>query len=123
MTLRARRRTAWIAGALAAAAVLARAQDFATYHGDPIPPEVEAAYVRGLNFLAKSQSSDGSWQESGGEGQAGVAGLAMLAVLAHGDDPNFGSYAATVRRAAASSPVRELGRQISPASQIRPSAS
>lgn len=85
-----------IAVALAAAA---RAQDFATYHGDPIPPEVEAAYVRGLNFLAKAQSQDGSWQESGGEGQAGVAGLATLAVLAHGDDPNFGTYAGTVRRA------------------------
>ena len=30
-------------------------------YGDKVPPEVDQAYERGLQFLAQSQLSDGSW--------------------------------------------------------------
>ena len=76
-----------------------RAQDVRTYHGDPIPPELEAAYVRGLNYLMRSQGQDGNWGSQHGESGPGITGLALLAILAHGDDPNYGPYAATCQRA------------------------
>ncbi|MCX6997657.1 MAG: terpene cyclase/mutase family protein [Kiritimatiellaeota bacterium] len=90
-------RCRWILCGLLLAAGRGWAQDGHTYHGDPIPPELEAAYVRGLNYLMRSQGSDGNW--SGQQSGPGITGLALLAILAHGDDPNYGPYAATCRRA------------------------
>lgn len=77
----------------------ARAQEGVAYHGDPIPPEIEAAYVRGLNYLVRTQGADGGWSQTGGESGPGITGLALLAILAHGEDPNHGPYAKTVQRA------------------------
>ena len=73
------------------------AQEGVAYHGDPIPPEVETVYVRGITYLVRSQAGDGSWSKSGGESGPGITGLALLAILAHGEDPNYGPYAGTVR--------------------------
>ena len=89
----------WIAAVVfAAAAPGAFAQGFGAIHGDPIPPEVDAMYVRGLNFLARAQTESGNWDDQGGEGGAGVVGLGVLAMLAHGDDPVHGPYAAAIRK-------------------------
>jgi len=87
----------WMAAALLGGTV--RAQEGVAYHGDPIPPEVEAVYVRGIGYLVRSQDAEGSWSKSGGESGPGITGLALLAILAHGEDPNYGPYADTVRRA------------------------
>ncbi|MDA1043625.1 MAG: terpene cyclase/mutase family protein [Verrucomicrobia bacterium] len=75
----------------------ANAQRMFEFHGDPIPLEVESTYQHGLDFLVKSQQSNGSFiGQSGAE--AGVVGAAVLAMLAHGDDPNFGPYASAIKR-------------------------
>lgn len=66
--------------------------------GDPIPPELDRMYVRGLDFLASTQKDDGSWEDSYGS-NAGVVGMAALAMLAHGDDPEFGPYSDSIRKA------------------------
>ncbi|MFT5125117.1 MAG: squalene cyclase [Kiritimatiellia bacterium] len=71
-------------------------QDLFRYHGDPIPANIESLYVKGLNYLQKSQTNAGGWPDSYGS-QPGVIGLAVLAMLAHGEDPNFGPYARTIR--------------------------
>lgn len=68
-----------------------------TYQGDPIAPEIEAMYVKGLQFLVKTQKSNGAWDGTYGS-DAGVVGLAVLAMLAHGDDPNSGPHAAAIRK-------------------------
>ncbi len=75
----------------------ATAQDpFARYE-DPVPTEVEAVYVKGLQYLANSQTSEGFWTDNYGQ-QAGVVGLAVLAFLAHGEDPNSGPYSNMIKR-------------------------
>jgi hypothetical protein len=80
---------------LAPSAILA--QDMLTYHGDPIPANIEAMYVKGLKSLVKTQAEDGSWPDQQGKDH-GVVGLAILAILAHGDDPNSGPYSSTVKK-------------------------
>lgn len=71
---------------------------FQFYEGDQIPASVEAMYVRGLDFLARSQSSTGAWNHQYGT-EPGVVGLGLLAFLAHGEDPNYGPYSKNIQRA------------------------
>lgn len=67
------------------------------YHGDDIPPEVEAMYQRGLNYLVNTQSEAGTWSGQYGT-EPGVVGIAVLAMLAHGEDANFGPYSTAIKR-------------------------
>jgi hypothetical protein len=62
---------------------------------DPIPPQVENMFTKGLRYLAASQSPDGSWPDRTG-GEPGVVGLCVMAFLAHGEDPNHGPYAKNI---------------------------
>jgi hypothetical protein len=73
-----------------------RAQDARAYHGDRIPAAVEQMYQRGMTWLAATQGPNGSWAAQFGS-EPGVVGLAVLSFLAHGEDPNFGPYAGTLR--------------------------
>lgn len=94
-------RLAWSLLALlivaACAASKADAQSLEIRTGDPVPHDVREMYESGLQFLAKTQNSDGSWP-TGHQG-AGVPGMALMCFLASGEDPNFGLYAGNVRRA------------------------
>ena len=65
--------------------------------GDPVPRDVRDMYDRGLNFLSRTQASDGSWQSQ--QQGAGVAGMAVMCFMASGEDPNFGMYSGNIRRA------------------------
>lgn len=76
----------------------ATAQDFkGEYRGEEISPEVEAMYLKGLTYLARTQTEKGNWQDSNGSGP-GVVGLVVLAMLAHGDDPNQGPWSISVKK-------------------------
>ena len=66
------------------------------YIGNRVSPKVDAMYVRGLQYLKSQQNKDGSFPARYGN-QAGVVGIAVLAMLAHGEDPNFGPYAASIK--------------------------
>jgi hypothetical protein len=74
-----------------------RAQDPSLRFGGQIPPEVDTIYDHGLAWLAAAQAPDGSWK--GGNEGCGVTGICLMAFLASGEDPNYGRYAQTVRRA------------------------
>ncbi len=65
--------------------------------GQSVPRDVRDMYTKGLQYLAKTQASDGSWQ--GGQQGPGVTGLCLMAFLASGEDPNFGIYSGVVRKA------------------------
>ena len=70
--------------------------------GAGIPNEVRTIYQKGADFLANSQSSDGSWNGNAnvrGDESRGVCALCVMAFLSTGEDPNFGKYARNVRSA------------------------
>lgn len=73
------------------------AQDLRRRPDDPIPAQLETIYERGLNYLAKNQNEDGSWNDRMGTEPA-VVGLCVIAFLAHGEDPNHGPYAGNIAR-------------------------
>ena len=70
---------------------------FTIHQGDAVPRDVREIYDRGVAYLVKSQAEDGSWQ--GGQSGPGVTGMAMMTMLASGEDPNFGKYSPSVRKA------------------------
>lgn len=75
----------------------ASAQDLPRHTDDTIPAQAESMYQRGLQYLAKSQNAQGSWNDSTGS-EPGVVGLCVIAFLAHGEDANVGPNAANIRK-------------------------
>ena len=84
------------------------ASEVAAAPSDLIPkdltPEAMKAVERGLNWLARTQRTDGSWayqQYSGGssEGNVGITALAGIAFLSGGNVPGRGQYGENVERA------------------------
>ncbi|HTG45101.1 MAG TPA: prenyltransferase/squalene oxidase repeat-containing protein [Verrucomicrobiae bacterium] len=87
------------AGALALwIAVGAQGQELFQGGGDVSPSQVERVYVRGLQYLVKAQLPEGRWNEMPYGAEPAVVGLAVISMLAHGDDPNSGPYAAALKR-------------------------
>ena len=59
---------------------------------------IDRIYVKALQHLSASQNEQGYWADRPYGMEPGVVGLALVSILAHGDDPNHGPYAITVRR-------------------------
>jgi hypothetical protein len=93
----ARRWGIFAVGLLLAGAATARAQETALRFGGQIPPEVDTVYERGLQWLVGAQAPEGNWK--GNNEGCGVDGICLMAFLASGEDPNYGRYAPTIRRA------------------------
>ena len=70
---------------------------FMVHQGDAVPRDVREIYDRGVAYLVKSQAADGSWHD--GQSGPGVTGMALMTLLASGEDPNFGKYSQSVRKA------------------------
>ena len=64
-----------------------------------VTPELDRCVERGLEFLAKTQSPDGSWSTQTNGNVGGVVGLAMMAMMAHGEMPDDSKYGRVIRRA------------------------
>jgi len=61
-----------------------RAQQLYVGSSSVLPEQVERMYVRGMDFLARTQTPAGNWpDESHGTEQA-INGLAVVSLLAHG---------------------------------------
>lgn len=60
--------------------------------------EVDRIYVRGLQFLTRTQQPAGNWADLPYGAEPAVVGLTVVAMLAHGDDPNHGPYAQPITR-------------------------
>ena len=76
----------------------ALAQELFTERPDLAAANVDRLYVRGLQYLVRTQSQDGSWPDSTYGKEPAVVGLAVVSMLAHGDDPNVGPYSQSIRR-------------------------
>jgi hypothetical protein len=82
---------------LLAASAATTAQPPTRVSGEVVPRDVREMYDRGLQYLAASQSEDGTWTGGVDSGPGGT-GIALMAFLASGEDPNFGLYSTQVRR-------------------------
>lgn len=89
------KRLLFIAWALWAGIAPLAAQSLFTQNEDVIPPELDRLYVKGIRYLAASQTPSGDWPAPYGNEPA-VAGLCVLSILAHGEDPDYGPYRKTV---------------------------
>jgi squalene cyclase len=83
---------------LLVAAISSGGQELFQDENDFANTDVDRIYVKGLNFLAKSQLPDGTWPDKPYGGEPAVVGLAVIAMLAHGDEPNFGIYSEPIKR-------------------------
>jgi prenyltransferase beta subunit len=63
---------------------------------EQVAPEIERMYVKGLQFLVRTQTPQGAWAEAQGS-QPAVVALAVLSLLAHGEDVNTGPYSKPIR--------------------------
>lgn len=75
----------------------ARAQELFGDATDATASTVERVYVKGLQYLVRTQTKEGSWPEAPYGREPAVVGFAVMAMLAHGDDPNVGPYAPAIR--------------------------
>jgi prenyltransferase beta subunit len=67
----------------------------------PLPPQVQSAVDRGLDYLAKTQEANGAWPTGSGRTgpTAAVTSLAALAFMARGHVPGQGPYGDNLNRA------------------------
>jgi hypothetical protein len=84
---------------LIAGALPACAQELFTSSAGIEAEQVDKMYVKAVEFLARTQGAEGNWPDQPTGTAPALTGLAVVSILAHGDDPNFGPYAATVHKA------------------------
>src|SRR5689334_12564618 len=80
------------------AVLMAAPATLAAPETDVVPPEVEQAVDRGLDWLARNQKPDGSFLQGGGSTTA-VPSLAVMAFLARGHTPGQGKYGEVLNKA------------------------
>src|SRR5271170_1477006 len=93
------RRLLWLLLAASLAPVPLRAQQLYTGSAGLVAEEVDRMYVKAMQFLVRTQSPQGNWSDEPRGDEAALNGFAVISLLAHGDDPNFGPYSATIHRA------------------------
>lgn len=86
----------WLWFAACIVALPLRAQQLYTGSASLVAEQVDRMYVKGMQFLLKTQSADGSWPDRPIGNAPAITALSVISLLAHGDDPNFGPYSATI---------------------------
>jgi hypothetical protein len=80
------------------AALAAPAQQLFTGSAGLEAEQVEKMYVKAADYLVKTQGPEGNWPDQPTGTAPALTAVAVVSILAHGDDPNFGPYAATVHK-------------------------
>ena len=87
-----------ITGALLAAVLLVQFTAVPLRRAEAeIPLRVQQAVTKSLDYLSRTQNSDGTWPDNYGKSPA-VVGLIVLAYLGHGEVPGRGKYKETLDR-------------------------
>jgi len=73
-------------------ALAAPAQQLYTGSAGVIAADVDKIYLKGMQYLARTQSTEGNWPDEPRGTEPALTALAVVSLLAHGDDPNFGPY-------------------------------
>jgi hypothetical protein len=76
----------------------ARAQELFQEENDFANSDVDRIYVKGLQYLARTQTPDGTWGDKPYGGEPAVVALSVVAMLAHGDEPNYGIYSGQIKK-------------------------
>ncbi len=84
--------------------LIASAGLMATVHASPaaaeeLPPKLQKATEKALDWLARQQHRDGHWEASGGQFASAMTGIAGMALLMEGSTMREGKYANNIRRA------------------------
>jgi hypothetical protein len=66
---------------------------------EELPPKLQAAANKALDWLARQQQRDGHWEASGGQFASAMTGIAGMALLMEGSTIREGKYATQIRRA------------------------
>jgi squalene cyclase len=77
--------------------VAAGASEKPTLRGDEITPALEQSVARGMEWLARGQRADGSFDGAGAD--SAITALAAIAFMADGNLPGRGKYGSNVQRA------------------------
>jgi len=77
--------------------IRAGAQQVFTGSAEIVPEQVDRMYLKGMDYLARTQLPAGNWADAT-PGPAAIPALAVVSLLARGDDPNFGPYSQTIHR-------------------------
>lgn len=91
-------RKAFFALAIFVASTGISAQELFQEEDDLANSDVDRIYVKGLNFLSRTQTADGSWPDKPYGAEPAVVALSIISMLAHGDEPNFGIYSGAIRK-------------------------
>jgi hypothetical protein len=67
--------------------------------GEELPPKLQAATNKALEWLAKQQARDGHWEAAGGQFATAMTGIAGMALLMEGSTIREGKYSSNIRRA------------------------
>jgi hypothetical protein len=98
ITIKRRTLPLWIGLALVGLAPSVDAQELFVEKTDIAVKEVERMYLRGLQFLMRTQTAEGNFGDMPYGSEPAVVGLAIVSMLGHGDDPNYGPYSQSIRR-------------------------
>jgi uncharacterized protein YfaS (alpha-2-macroglobulin family) len=88
----------FILPALLAGAISVHAQQLYTGSATVVAEDVDRMYVKAMQYLARTQTPQGTWPDEPRGDEPALDAWAILALLAHGDDPNFGPYSTTIHR-------------------------
>jgi hypothetical protein len=67
--------------------------------GEELPPKLQVATTKALDWLAKQQHRDGHWEASGGQFSSAMTGIAGMALLMEGSTIREGKFSTNIRRA------------------------
>jgi hypothetical protein len=73
------------------------AQELFSEKSDLSAVEIDRIYVKGLQYLLRTQAPEGRWSDQPYGAEPAVVGLSIVAMLAHGDDANTGPYSTAIK--------------------------
>jgi squalene cyclase len=75
-----------------------KGQELFQEENDLAATDVDRIYVKGINYLLRTQTADGTWPDKPYGAEPAVVALSIISMMAHGDEPNFGLYSGAIKK-------------------------